>query len=307
MPWPFGHPWCWLLLLARVPALRIGDARNASAVLEKLQTHRCGARRFNYKCHGKAYDSYLEAHGDALQSIYARAAEQPFNQSILFIGNSHIREVAESFTCQRQSMITLWAHLNRFGCLEASPYSRKCDGGSKKKPCWDELSRAEMHGGGSVSIAVNHPWIYKGILGLKRAFQWLGLDPTALDTIVVGPWNSYDWALGKFVAERAMPLCWRSEALELVGLRPFTLPDFAHALEELGFRGTLLLGGMFGEPVANEEHDRELLAQRNFSFAVQPLAPFPADCASRDCAPRPGHQCLPGPVDFAAAEVAALR
>jgi len=116
----------------------------ASKVLERLGVDHCGAIRYDYKCKGGLYDHYMEEHGAELESIYSKAAMQNLSKRILFFGNSHIREVAESYLCQRRHLIQSWRVVGPDYCLHDVPYSTTVDG----SPYQDDLSRATFRGGG---------------------------------------------------------------------------------------------------------------------------------------------------------------
>mmetsp|Transcript_29468 Transcript_29468/g.79560 ORF Transcript_29468/g.79560 Transcript_29468/m.79560 type:complete len:138 (-) Transcript_29468:49-462(-) len=132
-----------------------------------------------------------------------------------------------------------------------------------------------------------------GRQGLTEAFRTLGMNLRQLDTVVVGQWNDDKWANTYSPKQQ---ICSSFGLRWATNFTPWTTVDFADFLQDMGFSGELVLGGMF-VPEGQVDLNSSLLPR--YSFSVRKLPPFPVDGSFTGSR----HACLPGPPDLVVADL----
>eukprot|EP00746_Dinoflagellata_sp_MGD_P014837 gnl/MRDRNA2_/MRDRNA2_132703_c0_seq1.p1 gnl/MRDRNA2_/MRDRNA2_132703_c0~~gnl/MRDRNA2_/MRDRNA2_132703_c0_seq1.p1 ORF type:complete len:395 (+),score=38.87 gnl/MRDRNA2_/MRDRNA2_132703_c0_seq1:119-1186(+) len=269
---------------------------NASFELKQHWRH-CGAIRSNYVCTGPKYEKWLSDHAIEQDAIASSVMSSPTKKNILFIGNSHIRELAETLLCLQSDHITDF-HAIHGNCLKKHDYKMECNG---HNGCNTDLAKASFGDGSMVYIAVNHPWLFRGAKGMAKALDHLAIDLSTIDTIVLGAWNQWDQGVFKD-GDYYRRACGEATGDRFLG--PWTTEDFLSYVESQRFRGRVQLAGMFGKFTLS-------IPNKSFPFEVRQLHALKNIddklCGISGCGPTPGHQCIPGTTSYVVDEIVKLN
>lgn len=255
----------------------------------------CGPIRKNYRCSGKEYNRWLEDHLSEMTLIDHDARAHSITKNILFIGNSVTREIAETLMCMNRKHIKSFYSMQgkRRGCLREWDFSHECSGG---EDCNTDFARSELHGGANIYIAVNHPWLFQGDLGMSKAFKHLDLQVPDLDVIVLGVWNDFNPQLHNDDLRGC------HENIENPWQGPWSTEEVLAFLFRNGFKGEVLLSGHFSKQLP--------LPAERFGLNVSRLTTWTKmqdnRCNEPLCRFSPthmSHQCIPGPTSYVGAEV----
>ena len=261
----------------------ISAARNKHAFPKALEMRekmaKCGLIRWSYGCKGAAYDAWWnEENFDSLlhseQAVRAAIHSNALKTDILFLGNSHLSQLAEATMCALLDHVQqFWATDMTTGCLShfGSASTRiECFGNAT---CGMYLARAKLKSGGRLLLANNHPWLFQGKGGLSAALRHLlhctvddatsdslpKVDLSTIRTIVLGRWNEATWAERIFRPTEADRLQRLNNGKPpgsppgdgLCGnlkhakpLQAWDTTDVLHFLHQEGFRGNIVLAGM---------------------------------------------------------------
>jgi len=262
----------------------VSNTRNKHAFPKALEMREkmaeCGLIRWSYGCKGAAYDTWWNEDNFASllrseQAVRAAVHSNALKTDILFLGNSHLSQVAVATMCALRDRIEdFWATDMSTGCLASfgnKSTHLECSGNST---CGMYLARVKLKSGGRLFLANNHPWLFQGKGGLNAALRNLlhstvddassgsplpKLDLSTIRTVVLGLWNEATWAERIFrptEAERLKRLnngkppgsppgdglC--GNLKDAKPLQAWETADVLHFLHHLGFKGNVVLAGM---------------------------------------------------------------
>jgi hypothetical protein len=240
----------------------------------------CGLIRWSYGCSGASYDAWWNEDNVASllhskQAVSAAIASNGLRTDILFLGNSHLSQLAVATMCAlRQDIEGFWATDMTSGCLGDFGHATarmECFGNAT---CGMYLARAKLKSGGRILLANNHPWLFQGKAGLDAALRHLlhstiddaaeasvpMVDLSSVRAVVLGRWNEASWAelifrpskeehlkrskLGKPPGSAPGDGVCGNTQRSAEPLQAWETTDVVHFLHHRGFTGNVVLAGM---------------------------------------------------------------
>lgn len=253
----------------------------------------CPFVRFTYKCSGEKYTTFLDIER---KNIQERETFLPrvFPRDILFVGNSHVGQLAEEMLCLNHDSIIEFAGTDlSTGCLTKPEISKEsgCDGHGSRNSCGMYIARAKLAYNNrsawrNIYLANNHPLLFTGEKGISQLFDTiLNISGTDLGAIVLGEWNSVGWANSVFTQEKvSYPVPhWGQECGSKHEDFVEKIPDVVGHFKKQGFHGFLY---KYENPRAFPSHEsvrERKLGSNNTCFV--------GDCTG---GPSFSHLCIPG-------------
>lgn len=274
--------------------------------------------RYNHVCMGEKYNLWLRTNAADLESWKntVKASSVQLKGGILLLGNSHTGEVYEAL------LDSLADNIQKFEVTEFQhKYYKKMNDKNKNnalhaecknpmpypdEPTLDEYplverrfgidqtdsrplenvtytleySRTTLKNRAKISTAFNTRLLYAGENGLDKIIAHLNVDLSQLDAIVIGRFNDLWWERSCF-SNHKDPVIWEDHNL-------------IKALYKRGFRGRVMLWGMFGGKSPEMPQEKVL----PISVIPDPIHTYRniAVCsAGTQCGDVPyDHQCIPG-------------
>eukprot|EP00040_Diaphanoeca_grandis_P043808 m.269146 g.269146 ORF g.269146 m.269146 type:complete len:429 (+) comp82501_c0_seq1:447-1733(+) len=280
----------------------------------------CGTIGKSYRCKSSAgYTAFLAdpanrqlpmAAQDGRCKFFVNSGDYPYppGSNILFWGNSHMREVIHSITCQ-------------YGSAKKSTVGTAQDSACRVEdyiivPEQDEILFATQYDNNStVYGACNCGLMYDRQNSLSTISQLLKMDIRRLTHVVANPANVAKWAV-EWKYTKCTDELWVNQlqnltSEELFEWHPFASPkELGEALHAEGFRGKIIWTLPFwcmSKRGANRYHygmSANFLEDNSYADAVIdfseyicPNKQFRCDTAGCGKGNAGSHQCLPGPPD----------
>lgn len=265
----------------------------------------CPITRHGYNCTNSVhYARFVEQWGPRIMQNWdaIRTASElghldelvPPNMTVLFVGNSHVGQLAMGFWCLvRATIVEWWATDLDGGCMARfgppEDLGHECRDDPVIGNCGFKLARATLNNGARLLVAVNHPLLFLGAWGYQRALDVLGLTMSELNIMVIGDWNNLVWAKG---------FARNNFTVECGGQREPTMYNNGHQKSFLQFARKFGFSGTFIKSTKADIRAKTTMLPGNLSFSMT-LLPHYA-CVTPTCLPgaKQQHACMPGEPDL---------